>query len=117
MVVFDLRIGDFRGTLVEQTGAHHDDGVLRIYLDKFADVGWASYEGSGHLDIVVSDGSGSLKEGLELALGGAGIVVEDVPEGILLVCFIASFSGIDAAEGIFDQAGVVFSRRAWRVSM
>ena len=76
-IFFNLRVGDFGGALMEQAGARHDDGVLGIYLDEFADEGWGSHKGSGHLDIVVSDGSGGLEEELELALGGVGVVIED----------------------------------------
>ena len=72
---------------------------------------------AGHLDIVVNDGSDSLEDELELALGGVGVVVEDFPEGFFTSLLHSEFYGLDAAEGIFDQLGVVFSRRAWRVSV
>ena len=85
MVVFDdlffnLSVGDLGGTLVEQSGARHDDSVLGIYFNKFANVGWASYADSCHFDIIVGDGSGSLEEELELAIGGVGIAAEDFPK-------------------------------------
>ena len=113
MVVFDdlffnLRVGDFGGALMEQAGARHDDGVLGIYLDEFADEGRASHERSGHLGIIVSHGSGSLKEKLELALGGVGVVVEDFSESFFASLFHGKFYGLNAAEGISNQLGVVF---------
>ena len=37
-IFFDLSVGDFRGTLVEQLGACHDDSALKIYFDEFANV-------------------------------------------------------------------------------
>ena len=116
---FDWSVGDFGGTLVEQSGARHDDSVLGICLNNFADVGKASYEDSGHLDIIVGDGSGSLEDELELALGGAGIVVEDFPKFFVFlpVCFIASFIASMRLKGFSISSGLLFSRRAWRVSV
>ena len=61
---------------MEQARAGHDNGVMGGYLNEFADEGLAFHEGSGHLDIVVSDGSGGLEDELELAPRGTGVVVE-----------------------------------------
>ena len=43
---FDLSVGYFRGTLVEQPGACHDDSVLRIHFDEFANVSRPFFEDS-----------------------------------------------------------------------
>ena len=79
---FNLSVGDFRGALVEQARAGHNNSVLGVYLDEFADEGWAFHKGSGHLDIVASDGSGGLEDELELALGGIGVAIEDFSDGL-----------------------------------
>ena len=55
----------------------------------------------------MSDGSGSLEEELELTLGGVWVVVENFPEGFLTSLLHCKFYGLDAAEGIFNQIGVV----------
>ena len=85
---FDLSVGYFRGTLVEQPGACHDDSVLRTYFDEFANVGRSFFEDSRHFDVVVGDGSGSLEDELELALRGVGIVIEDSPQ--FFCCWLVS---------------------------
>ena len=64
-----LSVGDFGGALVEQARAGHDNGVMVVYLNEFADEGWPFHDGPGHLDIVVGDGSGGLEDKLELTLG------------------------------------------------
>ena len=105
---FDLSVGYFRGTLVEQPGACHDDSVLRIYFDEFANASKSFFENSSHFDVVVGDGSGSLEDGLELALREVGIVIEDFPESFFAGLFHSEFDGLDSAEGVFNQLGVTF---------
>ena len=114
---FDLSVSDFRGTLAEQPGACHYDSFLRIYFDKFANVGRSFFEDSFHFDVVVGDGSGSLEDELELARRGVGIVIEDFPESfLLLACFIASLMASVRLKGSSISSGLLSSRRAWRVS-
>ena len=73
---FDLRVGDFGGTLAEQPGTRHTDSVLVVnFFDELADMGRSFYEESRHFGVVVGDGSGGLENELELALGGVGSVV------------------------------------------
>ena len=105
---FDLSVGYFRGTLVEQPGACHDDSVLRIYFNKFANVGRSFFEDSCHFDVVVGDGSGSLDEELELALRGVGIVIENFPKAFLLACFIASLMASMWLKGSSISSGLLF---------
>ena len=69
---FNLSVGDSGGALMEQARAGHDDDALGGYLNEFADEGWAFHEGSGHLGVVVGNGSGGLEEELELTFGGSG---------------------------------------------
>ena len=59
-------------------------------------------------DVVVGDGSGSLKDELELALRGVGIVIEDFPESFFAGLFHSKFDDLDSAEGVFNQLGVTF---------
>ena len=59
-------------------------------------------------DVVVGEGSGSLKEELELALRGVGIVCEDFPESLFAGLFHSEFDGLDSVEGVFSQLGVTF---------
>ena len=56
---FDLCVGDFGGTLVEQPGARHDDCVLVVHFDEFADKSKSFFKDSHHLGVVVRDGSSS----------------------------------------------------------
>ena len=104
---FNLSVGDFRGTLVEQPGARHDDSVLRIYFDKFANVGRSFFEDPCHFDVVVGGGSGALEDELELALRGVGIVIADFPGFFLLACFIASFMASMRLKGFSISSGLL----------
>ena len=70
--------------------------------------GWASHKGSGHLDVVMSDGSGGLEDELELALGGVGVVIEYLSDSLLASLLHGQFYGFDATEGILNQLGIMF---------
>ena len=111
---FDLSVGDFRGTLVEQPGACHDDSVLRIYFDEFANVGRSFLGNSCHFDVVVGDGSGSFEDELELAIRGVGIVIEDFPTSFLLACFISSLMASIRLKGSSISSGLPFCSRGFR---
>ena len=100
---------------MELARAGHDNGVMVVYLNEFADEGWAFHEGYGHLDIVVSDGSGGLGIELELTIGGAGVVVEDFLRAFLLACFMASLMASIRLKGFycFSREAPGESQRRW----
>ena len=54
---------------MEQPGARHDDSVLEISFDRFANAGRSFLEDSCYFDVIVGDGSGSLEDELELTQG------------------------------------------------
>ena len=116
---FNLRVGDFRGALVEQAKAGHNDGVWGIYLDEFADEGLFFHGGSGHLDIVVSDGSGGLEDELGWLSGELGSLLRIFLRAFLLACFMASFmasirlKGFSMSSGLFSRGDLGGYQRRW----
>ena len=93
---------------MEQARASHGDDALGVNLDEFPDEGWAFHKRSSHLGVVVSNGSSSLEDELELTFGGVGIVVKDLYEGFSARLPHGLLNSLDAAEGVFNQLGIVF---------
>ena len=96
----------------DSRGARHDDSALEIYFDNFPDVGQVFFEDSCHFDVIVSDGSGSLENVLDLALRGFGMVIADFHEGLFHSRFMASMR----LKGSSISYGLLASRSVWRVS-
>ena len=92
---------------MEQARAGHGNDALGVYLNEFPDMGSAFHEGSSRFGVIVGNGSSSLEDKLELAFGGVGVVVKDLSESFFNRLPHGLLYGFDAAEGFFNQLGIV----------
>ena len=110
---FDLSVGDFRRTLVEQPWACPDDRGTVVYFDELADMGWTFFEDSHQSGVVVSDGYGGLEHELDLAFWGVGIAVEYFSEGSFTRLLHDQFYSFDAVKRVFVllEVGILIKKR------